>query len=261
MKSDSERPALSIGSAISESWARLKPNLGTFILAMLVGAGVSYLLSYFGGIINPDPGHANGTSFIFSILSLLVNVVFGIGLIRMAIKTVNGERPLVSDLTYALSDGDLFWRYLVTQVLLFVIVTLGLVALIIPGIYLFLTYAFAQYFVVDKGSSTSKAFHQSAEMMNGNQLQFLGLVLALSIINVIGAALVGLGLFITLPLTAITMVHAYRQLSGTPPKAVEKKEDEDESGEQPKMINDMEEKPVTKATPSDKAKTASKKKS
>src|SRR5262249_5520983 len=58
-----------------------------------------------------------------------------------------------------------------------------------------------------------RSFHQSALLSAGAWAGLFGVLAALLLFNVLGACLLGLGLLITVPLSALVTAGIYRQLS------------------------------------------------
>jgi len=57
------------------------------------------------------------------------------------------------------------------------------------------------------------SFRQSAALSSGATGQLSLLIVALLLLNVLGAAVLGLGLFATIPLSVLVMASVYRQLA------------------------------------------------
>jgi hypothetical protein len=58
-----------------------------------------------------------------------------------------------------------------------------------------------------------RTFLQSAILSSGTKMHLLGIFVVLLVLNVLGTSLLGLGLFITVPLSVLMMTAVYRQPS------------------------------------------------
>ena len=94
---------------------------------------------------------------------------------------------------------------LVTQIL----IILGLVLLIVPGVYLMVGYILAPWFVLDRKVDFWEAMELSRRTVQHHWFHFFGLVLLIILINLLGTLAVGLGLLVTIPVSwcAITALH------------------------------------------------------
>ena len=96
------------------------------------------------------------------------------------------------------------------------IVILGLIFFVVPGVYFAIKYFFYLLFIVDKEVGIRRAFENSAEITQGAKLKLLLLLSVLSLINLGGALLLGVGLFLTIPATMLSLVYVYRKLFELP---------------------------------------------
>lgn len=87
--------------------------------------------------------------------------------------------------------------------------------LLIPGIILAIALSFTTYLVVDQGTGPVAALKESMRITKGNRGKLLLLGIAVTLLNLLGLICLFVGLLVTLPISALAMVHAYRVLSGT----------------------------------------------
>jgi len=90
---------------------------------------------------------------------------------------------------------------------------LGLIFLIVPGLYLALKYQFAPILVVDEKMGVMDAIKKSGEMTKGKLMDLFLLSLALLFINILGVLALGIGLLVSSPLSMLAYARVYRQLS------------------------------------------------
>jgi len=114
--------------------------------------------------------------------------------------------------------GDLwnpqpFWRYLGAAILTWLIVTVGFLLLIVPGVIAALGLYFASYFVIDRGAGPINALKQSWHMTKGHKWQLFLFSLVLIGLNLLGLLALVIGIFVTVPITWLAVTHAYRTLA------------------------------------------------
>jgi uncharacterized membrane protein len=83
-----------------------------------------------------------------------------------------------------------------------------------------LMFMFTMFIVIDRGLGPIVAMKESRRITRGYKWQLLGFVLVLTLINLVGALAVLVGLLVTIPVTSLAFVHAYRALTanaGAPP--------------------------------------------
>ena len=99
---------------------------------------------------------------------------------------------------------------LVTQIL----IILGLVLLIVPGVYLMVGYILAPWFVLDRKVDFWEAMELSRRTVQHHWFHFFGLVLLIILINLLGTLAVGLGLLVTIPVSWCAITAAYAATVG-----------------------------------------------
>jgi Tfp pilus assembly protein PilF len=92
---------------------------------------------------------------------------------------------------------------------------LGFVCLVLPGVYLFVAWMFTFPLIVDRRLDFWPAMHLSRKIISKHWWKFLGLLIVLGLINVLGIAACGFGLFITFPITFAALAYAYQDITGT----------------------------------------------
>jgi len=149
--------------------------------------------------------------FLYIILYLIIfviNLVIGIGLIKITLEFVDGKKPKLSQLFYYKP----IVRYILASLINGIIVFVGLLLLIIPGIILAVRLQYATYLIIDKNLGPIEAIKTSWRITRGNtwNLFFFGIILGL--INILGILCLLVGLFITVPLGMVATTFVYRKL-------------------------------------------------
>ena len=145
-----------------------------------------------------------------NIAAWVLQIILSIGLVRISLQLYE-HKPVTFDDLFA-SDG-LFLKYLFASILSLLITIIGLILLVVPGIIWAVRLQFAPYFVVDKRLEPFDALSKSWEATRGHVGQLLLLTVTLVLINLVGVLLFGVGLLITIPLSMLASVYAYRKLT------------------------------------------------
>lgn len=201
---------LSIEQALRFGWEQGRKNLRTLLWPL----GAGFLIWMFQNALSANEGHhgnpigAASSAFgqlILQIASVYLTMVW----VRISLRIRDG---LPLNLREAALAWPRFLEFLLTYVLYALIVAGGLILLIVPGVIWAAQFAFGIYAVVDKPLDPIAALRRSSSLTRGVKGQVLLFGLALFGINLVGALAFGLGLIITIPLTALASAHAYRQL-------------------------------------------------
>jgi uncharacterized membrane protein len=145
---------------------------------------------------------------VVSIVQYLVNVIIAMGLIRITLEFVSKLKPKLLDIVYYKP----IVRYIIASIIQGIIVFVGFILLIIPGIILAVRLQYASYLIVDKNLGPIEAIKTSWNITRGNtwNLFFFGIILGL--INILGILCLLVGLFITVPLGMLATTFVYRKL-------------------------------------------------
>jgi uncharacterized membrane protein len=126
------------------------------------------------------------------------------------------QRHSSAEVTDFFKSFDRFVPLLILNLLLSLIIFLGFLLLIIPGIYFSVSYLFAHFFVWFYHIDPTEAVRLSRKMVSGNFSQILWLWLILAGINILGAMAFGVGLLITIPFSYCVIYAAFDDIIGIP---------------------------------------------
>ncbi len=191
---------LAPGDLLKAGWDFIKPHI-LVVDAVIIG---SMILNIALGRI----------PIIGAILSLVINIFIHPGLLYYLWRAKVGETPSVGDLLVPMQDkaGGIFivWLAVVAAIIV------GCILLIIPGLYLGIALSLALPLVTLTSASVSDALGLSWKIVNKHLGDFIVLTLLIIVLNIGGAILLGIGLFLTLPLTiGIFMVVLGQLLQST----------------------------------------------
>jgi len=184
-----------ISEAVQFGWDTTKSNIGFFIGIVIVAGLIQYVPDIIAAIIEAD---APVLSIIVRIASFVLSLIIGMGLIKIFLRFCDGEKGEFSDL---FSCYPLFFKYLIGSILYGLIVTVGLILLIIPGIIWAIKFQFFDYLIVDKGLGPIDALEKSSEITRGVKWDLFIFDILIGIINLLGLLCLLVGLFVTIPIT------------------------------------------------------------
>ncbi len=116
--------------------------------------------------------------------------------------------------------GDFFLGFhffvplLLTALVGGVLTAVGFMLLVIPGVYLVVSYIFAHSLVVDRRLDFWPALETSRRTVHPIWFGMFGFFLLLVLINLAGAIALGVGLLVTVPVTLCAIVAAYADIFG-----------------------------------------------
>jgi len=195
-----------ISEALQFGWDTTKSNIGFFIGLLIVAGLIQYIPDIVAEIIEAD---APDMSLIIRIASFVLSMIIVMGVIKICLRFCDGAKGEFSDL---FSCYPLFFKYLVGSILYGLIVVVGLILLIIPGIVWAIKFYFFDYLIVDKGLGPVDALEKSSEITRGVKWDLFAFGILLVIINMLGFLCLVVGLFVTIPVTMVAIAFAYRKL-------------------------------------------------
>lgn len=213
----------SIGDLISESWSKVKGTKGIIIGGFLVFYVVLLVVNLaLGGIVSVF-GALNESVFAMVVGEILVSLLasalaypFMAGINMVGIRRA-ADQPI--------SFNEIFSHFgrtvplIVTAVVMMLLIYLGMLLLIIPGIYLSVAYMLAIPLVVERGLSPWQAMEASRKAITQHWFKVFGLFLLLGLIVLVSMIPLGIGLVWTIPLFVVAMGVLYRTIFGVLPAA------------------------------------------
>jgi hypothetical protein len=133
------------------------------------------------------------------------------GFLHMCLVFYDGGAPTYGDTFTHMTLGP---RLLVGHIVYLVIVVGGLALLVVPGIYLAMRFALFGYCLVEGETNVLRSFHRSALLTRNTQFPLLAIFVGVVFLNLLGASVFGLGVFVTIPFSVLLTAAIYRQLRG-----------------------------------------------
>jgi hypothetical protein len=206
-RGDTGQDRIQLGEALNFAWTTFKKRyrLLTAILASMVAAWVALEIL----IVT---GQRFGILFWASVHLAFLVLFSGIeiGYLRVCLALYDDGKATFREAFTGLELGP---RFLVGQIIYLTMIVVGLAALLVPGICLGARYAFFGFWMGAGKTSLRRSFQESAVLTKGIMFRLGWVLVSLFILNLLGASLLGLGLLITLPVSALTMTSLFRQLT------------------------------------------------
>lgn len=211
-----------IGGLLREAWAKTKGVKG----AIWAGSAIMYVVMIViiagGAMVLPQSGGdgwnplAMVSDVLFQLLSNAVMVVFSAGIINIGIRRLAGEtvgwRMVFDGIPVA-------GKLIVAGILQTLLIMIGFLLLILPGIYLSIGYCMTIPLIVDRKMSPWQAMEASRKAIHREWWKIFGLFLILGLIVFLASLPLGLGLIWVWPMFVVCGALVYRTLFGIEKKA------------------------------------------
>ncbi len=150
-------------------------------------------------------------SLVFQLVITVVMLPMGVAILIMAMRHANQKSVSAGEIfRHFGSVGSLFLCYF----LQIIMILIGLVLLVLPGIYLMFAYMYAMPLVVEKKMGAWHALETSRKSVTKVWFRFVGLILLLSLLNLVAAIPLGLGMIWTIPWAILAMALVYQKMYG-----------------------------------------------
>ncbi|MBB5351398.1 putative membrane protein [Haloferula luteola] len=228
---------LEVGACISHAFQLTKRSFGTIIavgaiyLGLIIGFGIlqTTITAILGMGSSGDtfaeistgsttlsqqaPPAAQIVHWLLEIVSHVFSVFLGLGITRIGLNIVD-SRPV--EISMMFGESSKLIRALVAGFLYGIMVAIGLVLFIVPGIYLALRLGQYHSAIVDRDLSIADAFGYSSKITEGNRLNLFGLGLLSFLIVIAGVIALLVGLIFAYPIVWLAGLVAYRWLQYGP---------------------------------------------
>jgi hypothetical protein len=199
----------SVGAAYSHAWTILKADFWTLLLigfvAWLLGGAVGSLLG--------RAGNAGGA--LSGLYQILVGTPISFGAAYVWLRAVRGTKPQLSDLFVPFQREWI--ACVIAGLLLSIILIVGFILLIIPGIFLAVRLSFVPFLVVDEGWGPVQALSESFRRTGGHFWQLLGAFLLGILVVIVGLILLIVGSIPATMLVYLAFASLYAAITARDP--------------------------------------------
>lgn len=146
------------------------------------------------------------------LVGIVVNNLLMAGVYVLYLARMRGLRPSLQEVVSVVSASAI--TVVVAGFAQLAMTAVGLVLLILPGIYLAVGYAFVLPLVIDRNMPVWEAMELSRTTVHRQWFQTFGLLLAAGVLLIVSAMAYGFALVLTLPLCTAALMFAYEDLFG-----------------------------------------------
>lgn len=199
-------PKFSISEVCSTSWQRTKAQI--WVLAgLLIGMCI---ISFTLGVFAMPMQQSMVGGIVINLITIIISAIFALGYLKNLFQALDGEEPQFS--AYGQQARKII-TYLIANLFLGIIMMIGLCLFIIPGIYLALRLQFYVAFIVEDDAGIIDSLKRSWEITRGQGMSLFMLMLAIIGICLLGFILLGIGIFVALPLVYMMYAYVFRKLN------------------------------------------------
>ena len=195
-----------ISEVFGTSWKHTKSQIWVLVGLFIGFSILSMIVTLFG---MPAQGSIVGR-VIVQIVSLLISCIFMLGYVKNIFQALDGEEPQFS--AYGQQSRKII-TYLIANILFSIAVCIGMVLLIIPGIYLYLRLQFFTAFIVEEDCGIIESLQKSWNMTQGQTLPLFLLLLTMIGTAIVGCILFFVGFFVAVPLIYMMQCYTFRKLN------------------------------------------------
>jgi hypothetical protein len=191
------------GGWIRKAWELFQQEPGYFIGLLLISQGINIVITL-------------ASSQMGEFISAMAQVAVGFALLPMQMGYAIVARKMLRGESYQF--GDLFGGYkmaaelIVVYVLYGLLVVLGMVLLVLPGIYLAIALAWGPYLLLFYGKGAGEALKASRKVIGANWWSMFGFFLVAGLLlNLAGALVCLVGLLVSIPVSSIAFYVAFHE--------------------------------------------------
>ena len=206
-KAPKKEVVLSTKSYLKKAMRTIRPHISKFVPFLLLAFVIKMM------VVIPQVWFGKSwVSDIFNVIEFFTDSYVELGIIVVTLGIVYKQAPRLKDFFVG---QKMYFKYLFGAAFYGIIVALGFVAFVIPGVYLAMRYLLFPYFLLrgkdgDMIASIKSAFKKSAKATQGAKMDMFLMSYALQLLIFTSMIPFGLGLFITLPLASTVWAMVYK---------------------------------------------------
>jgi len=233
-----ESSDFTVGDTLREAWEKTKGVKGAVwggVFAMyLILFGISFA-GFYGAqnMAGSDPGTAMGINGGVQLVTSWLSMLMTGGLMLIGVRRALEQRVSWKMVFAAFSSKKVLSMTIAT-VLQILLIAIGFILLVLPGIYLTVGYVLTLPLILDKGLGPWEALEASRKAIHKKWWTVLGMYLVMMLLYMVSMIPLGLGLIWTVPMFMVLIGVLYGRLfgySGVEEVEETTEEDEEESEE------------------------------
>lgn len=178
--------------------------IGVMITYIVLGVVPQFYFSIF------DPEITGWGQRIFALLLYFLQIWIAVVFIKVTLLMIDDQLEGAHDM---LTSLRIILVYFITNFLFMIMVLIGFLLLIVPGVYLYLRYQFFDYRIIEGETNPLNALMWSYYRTEGIALELFLLELVVWGLNIAGFLLLGVGLLVSYPVTMLAKAVVYRSLT------------------------------------------------
>ena len=209
--------------SISQSSVILKPGVGSsygngwrqlfwkYFLELFLILIISLVISIPTNISSWAGGAAGAVLSVIAVAyGLLIMGPVNYGMNFAYLKAARGDKLEIKDMFAAFQN---YWNAVLAGLLVMIIIVIGLILIIVPGIIFACKLAFTPYLVVDRKMEVIEAVKESWRMTNGHAWKVFLIGLLGIPISIAGAICLGVGIIIAIMWITLAIASLYHAVS------------------------------------------------
>lgn len=213
----SVQPDFSITGVIKDAWEETKGAKASiwagscvmYLVMLIIGVTGTFLMPVLGLDLMTTAGMV--TNVAWQVLLTVVSIVFTAGLLYMGVRKAAGD-PV--DWKMIFKGFSFTGQIILATVLQTILVSLGLLLLVLPGIYLIVGYGLTLPLIVDRKMSAWEAMETSRKAIHKVWWKVAGALFLMGCIYTLSTIPLGIGLIWTVPMFIVLGGIVYRYLFG-----------------------------------------------
>ncbi|GHA01766.1 hypothetical protein GCM10008090_08680 [Arenicella chitinivorans] len=205
---------------IKQAWAMLPGMKSPFWIAAIIYGMLSLGFSFVTTTVAGDPatGSVNWVGYIaMNLLQMIVLTPVAAGLMMIGVKHAVGA-PVNFNEIYQHFDKTM--PLFLTMLLMYILIIIGFILLIIPGLYLSVGFALAMPLVIDKRMGPIEALTTSCKAITHKWFSFFGFWVLSLLVVIAGFLALFVGVIWAYPLVVLAIGIIYRDVFGVEPHTV-----------------------------------------
>ncbi len=200
------KPNLIISDILKNSWKAVQSQIWVLIGLFIGYCILSIILSLFSlPAQNSLPG-----IIIVNLVSIIISCLFYLGYTKNLFQTIDHIEPQFS--AYGQQSKNII-IYFIASLIYAIIVLIGSLFLIIPGIYLALRFQFFLAFIVEENAGITESLKRSWMITKEHSMQLFLLMLAMAGIILLGVIVFVIGIFVAIPVVYMMYCYTFRTLN------------------------------------------------
>lgn len=212
------------GETLETAWRIYKANFGTCLAASILStvaltasiAALNFSVVKFADIVKQNEWQSVtlGITVLFTFVTLFFSTImfFSLGLVEFLLQIAKGRD---ADFSRLVGAADLLFSGLGLLVLVILSAVVGLVLLVIPGLFVIFLFALAPIALVDRQEGAIDALATSAKLVSANLATVALLILLTGLgFGLLSVITCGFGPLVTGPFQMLVMIVLYMRASG-----------------------------------------------